>query len=168
MGAKLHPSTKTYRVYAPSTHSLPVIKCVSGVEGSAEIELQSCSSNLQSLKELSPYYSRIWNSTKTVGDSVTLSGSFKRSFSIVRFYVSCSSRISTNCDAVIYIFGWSSESTFASATLGKEMEHHDQISFASYALIKGLDMWPKRCWKIDIWALPAQPSFNTRTGWNFR
>uniref|UniRef100_A0A093V0B0 Polynucleotide 5'-hydroxyl-kinase GRC3 n=1 Tax=Talaromyces marneffei PM1 TaxID=1077442 RepID=A0A093V0B0_TALMA len=82
MGAKLHPSTKTYRVYAPSTHSLPVIKCVSGVEGFAEIELQSCSSNLQGLKELSPHYSRIWNSSKTVGDSATLNKSFKRSFSI--------------------------------------------------------------------------------------
>ncbi|EED20219.1 RNA processing protein Grc3, putative [Talaromyces stipitatus ATCC 10500] len=83
MGAKLHPSTKTYRVYAPSTHSLPVIKCVSGVEGFAEIELQSCSSNLYGLKALSPHYSRIWNSSKTVGDSTTLNGSFKRSFSIL-------------------------------------------------------------------------------------
>ncbi|PCG91849.1 Hypothetical protein PENO1_091680 [Penicillium occitanis (nom. inval.)] len=81
MGAKLHPSIKTYRVYAPSTHSLPVIKCVSGVEGFAEIELQSCSSNLQGLKDLSPHYSRIWNSSKTIGDSATLSGSFRRSFS---------------------------------------------------------------------------------------
>lgn len=84
MGAKLHPSPKTYRVYAPSTHSLPVIKCVSGIEGYAEIELKSCSSNLSRLKDLSPHYSRIWNSTKTIGDSATLGGaSFQRSFSIV-------------------------------------------------------------------------------------
>jgi polynucleotide 5'-hydroxyl-kinase GRC3/NOL9 len=84
MGAKLHPSPNTYRVYAPSTHSLPVIKCVSGVEGYAEIELESCSSNLCRLKDLSPHYSRIWNSTETAGDKTTLGGtSFKRSFSIV-------------------------------------------------------------------------------------
>ncbi|OKL60783.1 Polynucleotide 5'-hydroxyl-kinase grc3 [Talaromyces atroroseus] len=84
MGAKLHPSPNTYRVYAPSTHSLPVIKCVSGVEGYAEVELQSCSSNLCRLKNLSPHYARIWNSTETVGDCTTLRGnSYKRSFSIV-------------------------------------------------------------------------------------
>ena len=155
MGAKLHPSIKTYRVYAPSTHSLPVIKCVSGVEGFAEIELQSCSSNLQGLKDLSPHYSRIWNSSKTIGDSATLSGSFKRSFSIVSFYVSRSRRISTNCDAVIYIIGRSSESTITSTSPGEEMEHYDQIPFAPCTLAKGLDMWSERCWKVDIRALPA-------------
>ncbi|KAH8692994.1 putative RNA processing protein Grc3 [Talaromyces proteolyticus] len=83
MGAKLHPSPNTYRVYAPSTHSLPVIKCVSGVEGSAEIEIQSCSRSIFRLKELSPLYHRIWNSSETVGDRTTLKGAYKRSFSIL-------------------------------------------------------------------------------------
>lgn len=105
MGAKLHPSIKTYRVYAPSTHSLPVIKCVSGVEGFAEIELQSCSSNLQALKELSPHYSRIWNSTKTVGDSATISGSFQRSFSIVSLSHPYTNRSSAHRGVAVYIIG---------------------------------------------------------------
>ncbi|CRG85679.1 Polynucleotide 5'-hydroxyl-kinase grc3 [Talaromyces islandicus] len=83
MGAKLHPSPHVYRVYAPSTHSLPVIKCVSSVEGYAEIELQSCSSNLDRLKEISPLYNRIWNSGETPGDKSTFKGSCKRSFSIL-------------------------------------------------------------------------------------
>jgi hypothetical protein len=155
MGAKLHPSVKTYRVYAPSTHSLPVIKCVSGVEGFAEIELQSCSSNLQGLKELSPHYSRIWNSSKTVGDSTTISGSFKRSFSIVSFFHSRLTRFLSYGEIAIYIIGRSSESTITSTPLGEEMEHDNQISFASCTLTKSLDMWPERCWKVDFWALPG-------------
>ncbi|KKA21975.1 Polynucleotide 5'-hydroxyl-kinase grc3 [Rasamsonia emersonii CBS 393.64] len=83
MGAKLHPSPKLYRVYAPSTHSLPVIKCVSGVEGYAEVEIQSSHSGIYRLKELSPLYHRIWNSGETAADKVTLKGSSRRTFSVL-------------------------------------------------------------------------------------
>jgi polynucleotide 5'-hydroxyl-kinase GRC3/NOL9 len=83
MGAKLHPSPKMYRVYAPSTHSLPVIKCVSGVESYAEVEIQSCYSGIYRLQELSLLYNRIWNRGETVGDKVTLKGKSRRTFSVV-------------------------------------------------------------------------------------
>jgi len=85
MGAKLHPSPIAYRVYAPSTHSLPVIKCVSGVDGYAEVELTSCHGNgIYRLKDLSPLYQRIWNSkTETAADKVTLKDKFRRTFSVV-------------------------------------------------------------------------------------
>ncbi|OJJ51391.1 hypothetical protein ASPZODRAFT_163235 [Penicilliopsis zonata CBS 506.65] len=86
MGAKLHPSPRVYRVYAPSTHSLPIIKCVSGVDGEAEVEIKSCQSGLYRLKDLSTVYQRIWNKDATVADNLTLkghSGSFRRSFSIL-------------------------------------------------------------------------------------
>ncbi|KAL1967595.1 hypothetical protein VTN77DRAFT_3110 [Rasamsonia byssochlamydoides] len=83
MGAKLHPSPKLYRVYAPSTHSLPVIKCVSGIEGYAEVEIQSCHSGIYRLGELSPLYHRIWNSGETAADRVTLKGSSRRTFSVL-------------------------------------------------------------------------------------
>lgn len=86
MGAKLHPSPRLYRVYAPSTHSLPVIKCVSGVGGAAELEIKSCHSGLHRLKDLSPLYHRIWNSKRTSGDKFTLKGapkSVRRTFSVV-------------------------------------------------------------------------------------
>ena len=67
LGAKLHASPKLYRVYAPSTHSLPVIKCVSGgPEEYAEIEIRSCSNGLSGLGDLSTLYDRIWNGQKTI------------------------------------------------------------------------------------------------------
>ncbi|KAF9891737.1 Polynucleotide 5'-hydroxyl-kinase grc3 [Aspergillus nanangensis] len=84
MGAKLHPSPKLYRVYAPSTHSLPVIKCVSGVDGSAEIEIKSCHSGIYRLNDLSPLYHRIWNGKKTKADEVGLkSAQSRRTFSVL-------------------------------------------------------------------------------------
>ncbi|PGH18674.1 hypothetical protein AJ80_04422 [Polytolypa hystricis UAMH7299] len=64
MGAKLHPSPQLYRVYAPSTHSLPVIKCVAGIDDYAEIEIRSCQTGPRGLKSLSNLYQRIWNSKK--------------------------------------------------------------------------------------------------------
>ncbi|OJD16682.1 hypothetical protein AJ78_03192 [Emergomyces pasteurianus Ep9510] len=70
MGAKLQPSPHLYRVYAPSTHSLPVIKCVSGIDDYAEIEIRSCNNGLFRLKNLSNLYHRIWNSKEPVPGSV--------------------------------------------------------------------------------------------------
>ncbi|KAJ5693043.1 hypothetical protein N7462_002466 [Penicillium macrosclerotiorum] len=86
MGAKLHPSARAYRVYAPSTHSLPVIKCVSGVDGEAEVELKSCNSGLSRLRDISPLYQRIWSGDNTVADKFTLKGAPKdsqRTFSVL-------------------------------------------------------------------------------------
>ncbi|PYH40543.1 putative RNA processing protein Grc3 [Aspergillus saccharolyticus JOP 1030-1] len=86
MGAKLHPSSRVYRVYAPSTHSLPVIKCVSGVDGAAEVEVKSCHSGIYRLRHLSPLYERVWNSKNTAADKLTLknvSPSTKRTFSVL-------------------------------------------------------------------------------------
>ncbi|OGM44632.1 protein grc3 [Aspergillus bombycis] len=86
MGAKLHPSPRLYRVYAPSTHSLPVIKCVSGVDGAAEIEVKSCHSGIYRLRDLSPLYRRIWNGKNTSADKLTLRNapsSAKRTFSVL-------------------------------------------------------------------------------------
>ncbi|KAJ5608918.1 hypothetical protein N7528_009485 [Penicillium herquei] len=86
MGAKLHPSPRVYRVYAPSTHSLPLIKCVSGVDGEAEVEIKSCNSGLSRLRDVSPLYQKIWNGQNTVADKLTLKGASKdsrRSFSVL-------------------------------------------------------------------------------------
>jgi polynucleotide 5'-hydroxyl-kinase GRC3/NOL9 len=93
MGAKLHPSPRLYRVYAPSTHSLPVIKCVAGVDGEAEIEVKSCNSGIYQLRHLSPLYQRIWNGKNTPSDKLTLkkaSASTKRTFSVVGVLLSSS------------------------------------------------------------------------------
>ncbi|KAF3386835.1 Polynucleotide 5'-hydroxyl-kinase grc3 [Penicillium rolfsii] len=86
MGAKLHPSARAFRVYAPSTHSLPVIKCVSGVDGEAEVEIKSCKSGLARLRYLSPLYQKIWNGENTAADKITLKGALKdsrRTFSVL-------------------------------------------------------------------------------------
>jgi polynucleotide 5'-hydroxyl-kinase GRC3/NOL9 len=89
MGAKLHPSSRVYRVYAPSTHSLPVIKCVTGVDGAAEVEFKSCHSGISRLRDLSPLYQRVWNSGNTLADRLslkTLGQDTRRSFSVVSLY----------------------------------------------------------------------------------
>lgn len=86
LGAKLHPSSRVYRVYAPSTHSLPVIKCVAGVDGEAEVEVKSCNSGISRLRDLSPLYQRIWNGQNTAADKATLKDALKnsrRTFSVV-------------------------------------------------------------------------------------
>ncbi|KAJ5661306.1 uncharacterized protein N7484_000678 [Penicillium longicatenatum] len=86
MGAKLHPSPRVYRVYAPSTHSLPIIKCVSGVDGEAEVQIKSCNSGLSRLRDVSPLYQKIWNGQNTTADKATLKGASKnsrRSFSVL-------------------------------------------------------------------------------------
>jgi polynucleotide 5'-hydroxyl-kinase GRC3/NOL9 len=86
MGAKLHPSSRVYRVYAPSTHSLPVIKCVAGVDGEAEVEIKSCNSGLSRLRDVSPLYQRVWNAQNTAADKLTLKGAAqdsRRTFSVV-------------------------------------------------------------------------------------
>lgn len=88
MGAKLHPSSQLHRVYAPSTHSLPVIKCVSGIDGDAEVEIKSCNSGIARLRDLSPLYQRIWTGENTPADKATLKGATKdskRTFSVVCF-----------------------------------------------------------------------------------
>ncbi|KAI3176949.1 hypothetical protein DTO027I6_1857 [Penicillium roqueforti] len=86
MGAKLHPSSQLHRVYAPSTHSLPVIKCVAGIDGDAEVEIKSCTSGISRLRDLSPLYQRIWAGENTAADKITLKGAAKdskRTFSVL-------------------------------------------------------------------------------------
>ncbi|KAL6237686.1 polynucleotide 5'-hydroxyl-kinase grc3 [Aspergillus navahoensis] len=86
MGAKLHPSPRVYRVYAPSTHSLPVIKCVTGANGAAEVEFKSCHSGITRLRHLSPLYQRVWNSGNTPADKLslkTVGQDARRTFSVL-------------------------------------------------------------------------------------
>ncbi|KUM56664.1 hypothetical protein ACN42_g10544 [Penicillium freii] len=86
MGAKLHPSSQLHRVYASSTHSLPVIKCVAGIDGDAEVEIKSCTSGISRLRDLSPLYQRIWAGENTAADKITLKGAAKdskRTFSVL-------------------------------------------------------------------------------------
>ncbi|KAJ5239597.1 hypothetical protein N7468_004216 [Penicillium chermesinum] len=99
MGAKLHPSPKLYRVYAPATHSLPVIKCVSSTDGAAEVEIKSCKSGLFQLRDLSPLYQRIWNGQNTAADKVTLKSAPKGS----RRTFSVTENGFTNSDGVAFI-----------------------------------------------------------------
>ncbi|KAI1909147.1 Polynucleotide 5'-hydroxyl-kinase grc3 [Ophidiomyces ophidiicola] len=80
LGAKLPPSPQVYRVYAPSTHSLPVIKPIGG--DSAEVEISSCRSGLPLLRRVSDLHRRIWcSSDSSSGNSLTQGGLM--SFSIL-------------------------------------------------------------------------------------
>lgn len=61
LGATLEPSNSFYRVFAPSTHSLPVLRCLETDINDAEIILRQCESGLDLLKPLSSLYGRLWN-----------------------------------------------------------------------------------------------------------
>ena len=64
MGAMLHASSKLHRVYAPSTHSIPVLYSIPnpyGAQTPAEISIFSCGSRIRLLKQIAPKFGRIWN-----------------------------------------------------------------------------------------------------------
>ncbi|RDL32553.1 uncharacterized protein BP5553_09009 [Venustampulla echinocandica] len=61
LGTTLQASEKMYRVFAPSSHALPVIRCLATDANEAEIHLNQCESGLGSMKSLSPLFGRLWN-----------------------------------------------------------------------------------------------------------
>ncbi|KAL8789074.1 MAG: hypothetical protein Q9213_001337 [Squamulea squamosa] len=75
LGAVLHPSSAVYRVFAPSTHSLPVIRSVRNPYGPAdqpiEVTITSLRCGIRSLKQVSPMFDRIWNKAIEVSDTNT-------------------------------------------------------------------------------------------------
>ncbi|WEW60507.1 Polynucleotide 5'-hydroxyl-kinase grc3 [Emydomyces testavorans] len=81
-GAKLSPTPQLYRVYAPSTHSIPVIKTIAGVNGYAEIEIKSCHNGLPRLRWVSDLYRRIWSAKQAHSRKCLITGP-RVSFSIL-------------------------------------------------------------------------------------
>ncbi|KAK0113720.1 Polynucleotide 5'-hydroxyl-kinase grc3 [Cadophora gregata] len=61
LGATLQPSKTSYRVFSASSHSLPVLRCVSTDVSSADIVLRNCSSGLEDLETLSPLFGKLWS-----------------------------------------------------------------------------------------------------------
>src|ERR1700722_7374984 len=61
LGATLSASETLYAVYAPSSHSLPVIRFLSSDSGKAEIRLHQSDCGIRSLRHLSPLFARLWN-----------------------------------------------------------------------------------------------------------
>ncbi|KAL8846046.1 MAG: hypothetical protein Q9221_008842 [Calogaya cf. arnoldii] len=74
LGAVLYPSYAAFRVFAPSTHSLPVIRPIRNPFGPAgqpvEIIITSFRSGIRLLRQVSPKFGRIWNKTLEVSDDV--------------------------------------------------------------------------------------------------
>ncbi|KFY63781.1 hypothetical protein V496_03736 [Pseudogymnoascus sp. VKM F-4515 (FW-2607)] len=70
LGAALAPSgTIPYiPVYAPSSHSLPVIRYLESEDNEVIISLGQLKSGLRPLKKLSPLFSRLWNESETLLD----------------------------------------------------------------------------------------------------
>lgn len=61
LGATLTASKKSYMVYSPASHSLPVIRCSATDVNHAEICFQSYKSGLETLQGLSPLFGKLWN-----------------------------------------------------------------------------------------------------------
>ncbi|KAL8798674.1 MAG: hypothetical protein Q9182_006485 [Xanthomendoza sp. 2 TL-2023] len=93
LGAVLYPSSSAHRVFAPSTHSLPVIRPVRNPFGPpdqpVEISILSFQCGIRLLKQISPMFGLIWNkgiklSDDRESDSSTIpSKSAKRTFSLL-------------------------------------------------------------------------------------
>ncbi|KAG9248237.1 hypothetical protein BJ878DRAFT_476672 [Calycina marina] len=83
----LPASKKRYRVFAPSSHSLPVIRCLATDANVAEISLHQSKSGLRELETLSPLFARMWNNEPKMIDSQTFqleeSGEKSSSFQIL-------------------------------------------------------------------------------------
>jgi polynucleotide 5'-hydroxyl-kinase GRC3/NOL9 len=61
MGSILKASKTKYRVYAPSSHALPVIRCLATDVDEADICLFSFDNGLGHLKRLSLLFGKLWN-----------------------------------------------------------------------------------------------------------
>lgn len=88
MGAILHADTTAHRVHAPSTHALPVIRCVpdpfSSTDRHTKIELTTYEDGLQLLRQVSTRFSGIWNNNHIQIEGPTLGVKSKaRSFAPV-------------------------------------------------------------------------------------
>lgn len=161
MGAKLHPSSRLHRVYAPSTHSLPVIKCVSGIDGEAEVEIKSSHSGIARLRDLSPLYQKIWNGNNTAADTLSLKDAVKdsrRTFSVVCAFVIIALDAETDCWKAIHISRRFSEKTSTAASSREEMEYLDESSFTTPGASSGSNLRPQSVRQIDIQPLFVESS----------
>lgn len=77
LGATITASKIVHNVYAPSSHSLPVIRFRASETGIAELRLHQNSNGLSSLKQLSPLFAGIWNTKTDCFDPDILSQSEK-------------------------------------------------------------------------------------------
>ncbi|KAL8676042.1 MAG: hypothetical protein Q9186_007397 [Xanthomendoza sp. 1 TL-2023] len=94
LGAVLYPSSAVHRVFAPSTHSLPVIRPVRNPFGPPEqpieITILSFQCGIRLLKHVSPMFGLVWNkATDLPGDlepdsSTISSNSIKRTYSLLK------------------------------------------------------------------------------------
>lgn len=105
MGATLHASPKLHRVYAPSTHSLPVIRYARNPYGPAnqpvEITILSCRSQLRLLRRLSWRFAKIWNRKPSKTGASVPCPNLLRSFGYVHY-----SRWCCDVQKLIRFFSW--------------------------------------------------------------
>lgn len=88
MGAILHADTTAYRVHAPSTHALPVIRCVPNPfrppDRQTEIELTAYENGIHLLRQVSTRLGGIWIDNHTpIGGPTPGAQSEARSFAPV-------------------------------------------------------------------------------------
>ena len=89
-GAIMQASPRLYRIFAPSTHSLPVIKSLSSpfwpTDQSTDLVIISCTPGLRLLRRISPLFGRIWghNQCGDISEDCSSSDTSKRSFIVLR------------------------------------------------------------------------------------
>ncbi|KAL9003112.1 MAG: hypothetical protein Q9188_003994 [Gyalolechia gomerana] len=88
LGAILHQSSVTQRIYAPSIHSLPSMKSIWDPFGPARqqtvVTVSSCKSGIRSLRQVSSEFGRIWNYNTLEPEKQTLSvGPMRRTFQLL-------------------------------------------------------------------------------------
>lgn len=94
MGAILHAGSTAHRVHAPSTHALPIIRCVpdpfSSTNRQTEIQLIAYENGFHLLRQVSTRFGGIWNDSHTRIEGLTSAAHPKaRSFALVSFICCC-------------------------------------------------------------------------------
>ena len=107
-------------VYAPSSHSLPVIRYLESLDNEVIIQLCESPTRLRGLRILSPLFSRLWNETSTpipgkdMPDRMT-------SFQIVCF-ASYHPELNINCCVAVLVDGWAKKNTTSQSVFASGVE----------------------------------------------
>ena len=144
-----------YRVFAPSTHAVQVVQCISSSR--SEVQFFSCDYTMRSMEKLSPLYSRIWNVRKKY-ENGQLSREV-RSFSLVSY----SGTLQTLFIVANFITsddangGGSPEETACSCSHLTILASFDEHNLLIRNPSSCYDLWPKLLGQVNVRQISRQP-----------
>lgn len=151
-----HPTFPiNYRVFAPSTHAVPVVQCISS--SGSEVQFFSCDYTMRSMQKLSPLYSRIWNVRKKYENGQL--GKEVRSFSLVgnsgtlqTLFIVANLITSDDTNR-----GGSPEETACSCSHLAILASFDEHNLLIRSPSSCYDLWPKLLGQVNVCQISRQP-----------